>query len=89
MTLMAMPSAAGLFHKVITMSGLNVTAIGPQHAELRMRVLLDHLGLTPERAGELATLPIIRLTSPWPSTTAAGRRRRRGSGPRPWTWREG
>ena len=60
-TLMAMPSAAGLFHKVITMSGQHVTAMGPQHAELRMRALLDHLGLTPERAGELATLPMGRL----------------------------
>ncbi|MGV3578214.1 carboxylesterase/lipase family protein [Brevundimonas sp.] len=60
-TLMAMPSAAGLFHKVITMSGQHVTAMGPQHAELRMRAYLDHLGLTPERAGELATLPANRL----------------------------
>jgi para-nitrobenzyl esterase len=60
-TLMAMPSAAGLFHKVITMSGQHVTAMGPQHAELRMRVFLDHLGLTPVRAGELATLPMGRL----------------------------
>lgn len=60
-TLMAMPSAAGLFHKVITMSGQHVTAMGPQHAELRMRAYLDHLGLTPERAAELATLPADRL----------------------------
>ena len=60
-TLMAMPSAAGLFHKVITMSGQHVTAMGPRHAELRMRALLDHLGLTAERAGELATLPTVRL----------------------------
>ena len=60
-TLMAMPSAAGLFHKVITMSGQHVTAMGPQHAELRMRVFLEHLGLTPDRAGELATVPMERL----------------------------
>lgn len=60
-TLMAMPSAAGLYHKLITMSGQHVTAMGPQHAELRMRAFLDHLGLTPERAGELATLPTARL----------------------------
>lgn len=60
-TLMAMPSAAGLYHKVITMSGQHVTAMGPQHAELRMRAFLDHLGLTPERAGELVTLPAARL----------------------------
>ena len=60
-TLMAMPSAAGLFHKVITMSGQHVTAMGPQHAELRIRAYLDRLDLTPDRAGELATLPAARL----------------------------
>ena len=60
-TLMAMPRAAGLYHRVITMSGQHVTAMGPQHAELRIRAVLDHLGLTPERAGELANLPAARL----------------------------
>lgn len=60
-TLMAMPSAAGLFHKVATMSGQHVTAMGPQHAELRMRRFLEHLGLTAETAGNLATLPAGRL----------------------------
>jgi para-nitrobenzyl esterase len=60
-TLMAMPSATGLFHRVITMSGQHVTAMGPQHAELRMRAYLAQLGLTPETAGQLATLPAERL----------------------------
>jgi len=60
-TLMAMPRAAGLYHRVITMSGQHVTAMGPRHAELRMRRFLGHLGLTPERAAELATLPAGRL----------------------------
>ncbi len=60
-TLMAMPRAAGLYHRVITMSGQHVTAMGPRHAELRMRRVLDHFGLTSERAGELATLPTERL----------------------------
>jgi len=60
-TLMAMPAARGLFHRVITMSGQHVTAMGPRHAELRMRRYLDRLGLTPERAGELAALPAARL----------------------------
>jgi para-nitrobenzyl esterase len=46
---------------VITMSGQHVTAMGPRHAELRMRRYLDRLGLTPDRAGELATLPAARL----------------------------
>ena len=60
-TLMAMPWAAGLYHKVITMSGQHVTAMGPQHAELRMRAFLGHLALTPERAGELVTVPTAKL----------------------------
>ncbi|MGA0543983.1 carboxylesterase/lipase family protein [Brevundimonas sp. VNH65] len=60
-TLMAMPRAAGLYHRLITMSGQHVTAMGPQHAELRIRRVLDHFGLTPERAGELATMPAQRL----------------------------
>ncbi|CAN5418372.1 carboxylesterase/lipase family protein [soil metagenome] len=60
-TLMAMPSAAGLYHKVITMSGQHVTAMGPQHAALRMRAFLHHLGLTPDRAVALAHLPTAKL----------------------------
>jgi para-nitrobenzyl esterase len=60
-TLMAMPLASGLYHRVITMSGQHVTAMGPQHAERRMRRYLDHLSLSPERAAELANLPTERL----------------------------
>jgi para-nitrobenzyl esterase len=60
-TLMVMPAARGLFHRVITMSGQHVTAMGPQHSELRMRRFLDRLGLSPDRAAELATLPASRL----------------------------
>lgn len=43
-TLMAMPEAAGLFHKAITMSGQQVTASGPLNATRRARALLDWLG---------------------------------------------
>ena len=60
-TLMAMPLASGLYNRVITMSGQHVTAMGPQHAERRMRRYLDHLSLSPERAAELANLPTERL----------------------------
>jgi para-nitrobenzyl esterase len=38
-TLMAMPVAKGLFHKVITMSGQQVTATGPLNAEKRAAAL--------------------------------------------------
>ena len=56
-TLMAMPAAAGLFHRAATMSGQQVTASGPLHAAGRARALLDKLGIPPDRAAELAELP--------------------------------
>ena len=60
-TLMAMPAARGLFHRAATMSGQQVTASGPLHATERMTLFLAAVGLTPERAGEAATLPVARL----------------------------
>ncbi|MEO8061293.1 MAG: carboxylesterase family protein [Pseudomonadota bacterium] len=60
-TLMAMPAATGLFHRAATMSGQQVTASGPLHAAGRTRVLLDKLGVTAERAGELASMPLKDL----------------------------
>jgi para-nitrobenzyl esterase len=56
-TLMAMPSAAGLFHRAVTMSGQQLTASGPLHAAGRARALLDKLGLATHRAGDLANMP--------------------------------
>ena len=44
-TLMAMPAAAGLFHRAATMSGQQLTASGPLHAAGRTRALLDKLGM--------------------------------------------
>lgn len=60
-TLMAMPSASGLFHRAATMSGQQVTASGPLNATARTRAWLDALGLPPARASELRTLPVERL----------------------------
>jgi para-nitrobenzyl esterase len=60
-TLMAMPAAKGLFHAAATMSGQQVTASGPLHATERMKLALDALGLGPDRAGEVATLPVGKL----------------------------
>lgn len=60
-TLMAQPAAAGLFHRAATMSGQQVTASGPLNATLRTRAVLDALKLTPDRAGELRTIPAERL----------------------------
>ena len=60
-TLMAMPAAAGLFHRAATMSGQQVTASGPLNAALRAQAILDALKLPPERAGEIRTLPFQRI----------------------------
>tara|TARA_R110002167_G_scaffold46107_3_gene137890 strand:+ start:4656 stop:6245 length:1590 start_codon:yes stop_codon:yes gene_type:complete len=60
-TLMATPAAAGLFHRAATMSGQQVTASGPLNATVRARAWLEALELTPERAGEVMTLPVERL----------------------------
>ena len=60
-TLMAMPAAAGLFHRAVTMSGQQLTASGPLHAAGRTRVLLDKLGISPGEAAEVATLPATDL----------------------------
>jgi len=60
-TLMAMPAAAGLFHRAVTMSGQQLTASGPLHAAGRARTLLEKLGIPPPRAAELARLPAREL----------------------------
>ena len=60
-TMMAMPAADGLFHTAATMSGQQVTASGPLHATERMTLFLGAVGLTPERAGEAASLPVGKL----------------------------
>jgi len=62
-TLMAMPAAAGLFHRAATMSGQQLTASGPLHAAGRTRALLDKLGVPIERAATLASLPPADLLS--------------------------
>ncbi len=60
-TLMAMPAASGLFHRAVTMSGQQLTASGPLHAAGRTRALLGELAIPPERAAELARLPVPEL----------------------------
>jgi para-nitrobenzyl esterase len=60
-TMMAMPAAKGLFHRVATMSGQQVTASGPGNATRRTLAWLDALKLKPEQAGDVRTLPVDRL----------------------------
>lgn len=56
-TLMAMPAARGLFHRAWTMSGQQVTAAGPRAATQRTRILLDALGIDPQRIDRIRTQP--------------------------------
>jgi para-nitrobenzyl esterase len=62
-TLMAMPVANGLFHKAATMSGQHVTAMGPIHATIRARTLMEALGLRPDQVDVLRTLPAERVVA--------------------------
>lgn len=43
--LMAMPAAKGLFHRVWTMSGQQVTVQGPRGATARAKAAMEHLGV--------------------------------------------
>lgn len=60
-TLMAMPAAQGLFHRVWTMSGQQVTGRTREHATADARRVLATLNLKPENIGELDRVPLDRL----------------------------
>lgn len=60
-TLMAMPTAQGLFHRAWTMSGQQVTAAGPRAAGQRAQLLLQALQLAPTQLDALRTLPLQRV----------------------------
>ena len=60
-TLMAMPAARGLFHRVMTMSGQQITASRMSTAAHHAEQILNALQLPRERAAELQTLPMARL----------------------------
>jgi para-nitrobenzyl esterase len=60
-TLMAMPKAKGLFHRVITHSGQQVTASRPATATGHALALLKALGLDRGQADRLRTLPMEQL----------------------------
>ncbi|MEQ1605402.1 MAG: carboxylesterase/lipase family protein [Pyrinomonadaceae bacterium] len=60
-TMMAMPSAKGLFHRAATMSGQQVTACGTLNGTLRAKAILDALKLTPQNTHEIRTMPFQRI----------------------------
>ncbi len=60
-TLMAMPKARGLFHRVASMSGQQVLAASHLHAKQRALAFLKALGLTEQTASQIQTLPTAAL----------------------------
>jgi len=62
-TLMTMPEAHGLFHRVITMSGQQITASRTTTATGHALQVLSALHLPRERARELATMPMAQLVA--------------------------
>jgi len=64
-TLMAMPSARGLFHRAATMSGQQITAAGPRGATARARAVLETLKIAPAdiaKLNEVATADLVAAT---------------------------
>jgi len=60
-TLMGMPAARGLFHRVITMSGQQITASRRETATARTQAVLAALTLPENRIQELRTMPMQQL----------------------------
>jgi len=60
-TMMAMPMAAGLFHRATTMSGQQLTASGPLHAAQRAEVYLAALGVSKDKLDDIKTVPTDKL----------------------------
>jgi para-nitrobenzyl esterase len=62
-TLMAMPAAAGLFHRAISQSGPGLTLDTPDIGHDRADRLLRKLGLSRGEVSRLADVPVERLTA--------------------------
>ena len=60
-TLMAMPSAKGLFSKAIVESGSITNLLDPKYSRRIGAATVANLGLTPSRIGDIAMVPYDRL----------------------------
>jgi para-nitrobenzyl esterase len=67
-TLLAMPSAKGLFHRAIIESGATIELVEPEQAARVARELLQELKLAPAQWRELQTLPLATLMSAYFAT---------------------
>ena len=69
-TLMAMPSAHGLFHRVMTMSGQQVKGASISIASKRTEVMLAKLGITPANLADLKTMPWEKIQAAAAATSS-------------------
>lgn len=60
-TLMCMPSAKGMFHKAIIMSGTLLNSMTREKSQALGLAVLDTLGLTPGEVGKLDSIPYLDL----------------------------
>jgi para-nitrobenzyl esterase len=60
-TLMAMPPAEGLFHRVVCMSGQLIAGTPRDRATERARAVLKELNLTPGKIDAIRTLPVQQI----------------------------
>ncbi|MEO6340825.1 MAG: carboxylesterase family protein, partial [Caulobacteraceae bacterium] len=68
-TMMAMPSAKGLFHKAIAQSGASLRAGAPDHAATAAKAVVDALGV--KTLAELQSVPQAKLVQVMNSTRLA------------------
>jgi para-nitrobenzyl esterase len=68
--LMAMPAAAGLFHRAIVQSGSGIKAMEPAQAKENTAKVLAALKLGPADAGKLRTMPMQALSDALPASGA-------------------
>jgi para-nitrobenzyl esterase len=71
-TLLAMPSAKGLFHKAIVESGSTLKQIPREEAQKTTERITAQLGLTSSQVAELQQLPIAKLLAAMGGGAAAG-----------------
>src|SRR5690606_35425172 len=63
LTLMTMPGAAGLFHRAIAQSGVELRPVTAEEATATAERVLRQLGLAPAQADRLQALPPERLVA--------------------------
>jgi para-nitrobenzyl esterase len=71
-TLMAMPTAKGLFHKTIVESGSALRVLSANKATASARKVLDHLGLGPHQVDELQHMSMEQLLTAMHAVASKG-----------------